>query len=698
MPLHFHGVDETALKTLAKRYRKILAAKKDNQSVPSLMQIQEDLVRALGHKDMHAAQAFWAALEDNESSFDERGAMKKHLQSVDIKRFTVYEAPWRAATAAMTKSPEAFAEWVKSNTATLIEMRHVHKYFDLLAYAVMEGYNESSALLETLGDSLNLERIANAMGWVEKRSVFDGSYKNKSNAKPSEAAMLRLFTRLDPQKSREAFCRLADRKQRFPGISDAIMTDLFVRSPKVMPPTHAAYFMELIETAVVSEIASGNTSIVAPWKELLASSRTWQIWTVMGSRLSANNYIGHLLCTGNVDQLREHEALIGTQSCIEEAVTMHASLWERGEKTKEDYFDNRLHLAALSGKQAILDHVLIHSEHTAKGLNNATGAACAENNEEIFLSLISMGGQVKENVESLIRRVLARMPTHSTEEVVKILERIFNGAGINASATWRYRGGVAHMMIDDRLPEKCFSKCRDVLAMLIKDYGLDINASTPEEGTPLDRALFYRPEESVVPSISLLLSLGADPSNSKKDATSPIASLIGFKGDEAKVLIEKLATHPGIWENKGGRRPMSDAYNIEQAQKMLSLGSDLRPADVKEWLVRSVSDVHFNHRQEPGPVEMVLPMVIWAMDRGIRVDEILADGSTLFHVAASTGRLMKIAAAMIARGADPQAKNGNGNTVLEFAGGAAAVDLNTLLAARHLFTKDDDSRRPVKPR
>lgn len=56
----FSKIDEDTLKQLAKRYHKVLAQRNNNGvEIPSLMEIQENLARAVGHKNMHAAQAYW---------------------------------------------------------------------------------------------------------------------------------------------------------------------------------------------------------------------------------------------------------------------------------------------------------------------------------------------------------------------------------------------------------------------------------------------------------------------------------------------------------------------------------------------------------------------------------------------------------------------------------------------------------------
>lgn len=51
-------LSEAILKALAKRYLKVLQ-QKDPTTNATLMSVQEDLARAAGHKDMHAAQAYW---------------------------------------------------------------------------------------------------------------------------------------------------------------------------------------------------------------------------------------------------------------------------------------------------------------------------------------------------------------------------------------------------------------------------------------------------------------------------------------------------------------------------------------------------------------------------------------------------------------------------------------------------------------
>ena len=56
----FSKIDEDTLKQLAKRYHKVLVQRNNNGAeIPSLMEIQENLARAVGHKNMHAAQAYW---------------------------------------------------------------------------------------------------------------------------------------------------------------------------------------------------------------------------------------------------------------------------------------------------------------------------------------------------------------------------------------------------------------------------------------------------------------------------------------------------------------------------------------------------------------------------------------------------------------------------------------------------------------
>lgn len=59
------------LKALAKRYLKV---KKDRGETPAggLMSIQEDLARAAGHRDMHAAQSYWNRKDTPEQASDAR--------------------------------------------------------------------------------------------------------------------------------------------------------------------------------------------------------------------------------------------------------------------------------------------------------------------------------------------------------------------------------------------------------------------------------------------------------------------------------------------------------------------------------------------------------------------------------------------------------------------------------------------------
>jgi hypothetical protein len=690
MPLHFPGVDETTFKTLAKRYRKILAAKKDNQPVPSLMQIQEDLVRAMGHKDMHAAQAFWENAEE-EPMMDERGAMK-HFRNESTQRMAMYEAPWKAAIAAMSKSPEAFSAWVKSNAATLVELRgpNIRTHFDLLAYAAMEGHEKCATLLEALGDHLTLERISQSMQWEKSRSSFD-VYKNKHKAKPSQAALEKLFARLSPEECQQAFVRMGDYREFYKGVSSSMMADLFVRADKTTPPNNPAYHMFLLEQSVVKEMALGNEGVKKAWEEFLKSSRLWQVWTVMGTNLSGSNYLGHLLYSGNVAEVKAAEALIDPLACMEEAKSMPADLWQRGDQTQDKFFDHRLQLAALSGNMELVEYVLSNSKHTKQGLDAATGSACVSDNKEVPAHLIALGGQVKGNTASLVKKTLSLILTHSVGEVVDRLVRIFEGAGINASAKWDYDGNIAHMMVHSDLMNKEPDKCRELLRVLITDHGLDINQSARDIGTPLQCSVSYGFEDVSLDSISILLSLGADPNIYPKSSPSPIGRVMSLSGHKADAIVKTMASHANIWETAEGSRPMSNASNLKRVQKLAELGSDVKPVDVKSWMQRAYSP---QTNRDADYANALLPMVMWAMDRGVKVDEVIPGGQTLFHLAVRSHLGLRLAAAMIERGVNVEALNENGKTALETADSSIRADLATLLAV-HQIT--ESSRRSNKP-
>ena len=694
MPLHIPGVDETTFKNLAKRYRKILAAKKDNQPVPSLMQIQEDLVRAMGHKDMHAAQAFWENMEDDDPMVDERGAMK-HFQQETVSRFSAYEAPWKAAIAAMSKSPEAFSQWVKKNAATLVELRgpNVRKHFDLLAYAAMEGHDQSAALLEALGDSLDLTRISQAMNWEKDRSSFD-IYKNRFKSKPSSAALGRLFARLNPEECQQAFINIGERHDFYEGVLPDMMTDLFVRADKTLPRNNPAYYMYQFEQSVVKELARGNEGVRAAWKELIASSRLWQVWTVMGTNLSASNYIGHLLASGNLSEVKDLEALIDPLVCMEEAKSMPENLWERGNQTKDKYFDHRLHLAACSGNLELVDYVLSNSQHTQNGVDTATGVACVAENKELLDRLVSLGGQVKGNIASLVANTLNLITTHPVEEVLDRLTRIFNGAGIDASARWSYQGNIAQMLVDRDLIGQAPEKCRELLEVLIKDHNLDINQRDPDIGTALQRALSYQSEDVSLVAVATLLSVGADPTIYKKGSPSLIGHVMRLSDPEAEEILKTMAAYPGIWEPAEGARPMSKVSSVDRAQKLLDLGSDLQPTDVKAWLLRAYKS---QDDQDGKYAQSLLPMVEWAMDRGIKVDEEIPGGQTLFHLAVRSHLGMRVASAMIERGANVEVLNESGKTAFETADPSLRADLATLLAVRKLLDGKEANRKSVKP-
>lgn len=88
MPLN---VNEETIKILAKRQRKQLALLIPADQVPTLSALQNTLAQAAGHKDWHAAQAWWAASPNSTPQVDPFHADRDALEDMSVEEW--YSSP-----------------------------------------------------------------------------------------------------------------------------------------------------------------------------------------------------------------------------------------------------------------------------------------------------------------------------------------------------------------------------------------------------------------------------------------------------------------------------------------------------------------------------------------------------------------------------------------------------------------------------
>ena len=694
MPLHFPGVDETTFKNLAKRYRKILANKNKTtkQATPSLMQIQEDLVRAMGHKDMHAAQAFWASQQQNADGDHEDFPMTERRMFEGLQRHPdkeLRDQAWKDATSAIKKGPDAFKMWVRDNAVMLLNMRDDHPNFssshDLLAFAVAEQHTFAVDLIEQLGDRLTFERVSRMMGWEDEWKTRH----NKRAEKAPKVALDRLLERLDAKGCQEAILHMGGDYRQYPKLTDAQMASLLRRVGSVEAGEDRGHFMNQIEEHVVGYLRDGHTEVLAAWKQLL-NDRSWQLWTgVKGYSELSNRYWSYLLSKGDIAELAEFENLAQPFASIDEAKQLFSHISWDDSFGVQTLHDHRVVAAASSGRIEMLDYVLATSQPTSEALNKAAQVACTQQSDEVLAKIQALGGTIESKyAPHLFRKVLKNINSMSVDECVARLERVIKATNAAIAEVLDYEGGnVFHMMVHDIDMKDNTVKTQELLKRLMTDHGLDINFQDKEGNTAIGRAARFHDDEQSALAIQVLMNAGGDPSASKihRQSVLPIMRFLNSDNPTAQAVGQRMAQIPNAWNPSQGTRPMATACSLQQAQQAKAFGSELIADDVKSWIQRA-----FSRRQHgfTGSLTMdpktLTPMVAWALDHGLTPASPTSYGHTLFHWVACQEGGLEVASLMIERGGDLDAVNSNGKKVRESASEYLRDKLEMMAVARTL--------------
>lgn len=660
MPLHIKGLDESAFKTLAKRYRAQLS-KKNPTAVPSLSEVQEDLARAFGYKDLHAAQAYWAAMGEEEETYDERNAFAHIQRSLARERAAVGES-WKAGLVAMPNA-EDFQRWLATDAFAVLEMRQRFRAeFNLLLHAIrQENQVAINQLLES-GDEVSFNDL---MAMFGSPGDHDHRKKSKPVPPPTPAQFTLMVKAMTPLVAQEAVRSLGlgyNQNLQHP-LSPQMALALFERSGGLLDDAN----LRALSNFAKNDATLLDLIVSRLDNEPEAAALALRVAIERGFDVNDRDspVVGLLLQNGDLPAL---------QRLLSSAAPVLVEMDERAEKdakaggrsfvsSRERFFSNLLS-AAIGMQQNEAIEWSLQQSLSPRALGEGMRMSIKTGNMALYNRLHALGGVMDaRSVEFAARDLLQSTDSLPPQVIMDRLEVLL--ANHPSGFQVRFYGGGS--LVDQALSPRHDHPLPSILGMvrLLQKRGVDINQG--EKGAPNafpHEWVANAPEELRAARLEVLLDAGWDPAISARASRPAISLMLDLADIDplAGALVQRMGVMPGVFDRIPERRhPLSCIKTPKQGDRLLALGAQLDVSDVAHYIQAGNN----SYNGEYAATKPHRALLEWAMDHGVDCTQVRANGSTLLHLAASKDDYLPLLDLMLSRGVDIKTQNAKGQTVLD---------------------------------